>query len=126
MKIYLNPFKRVLRSVEPKDEAFLHTLGLSYEALWDAVELGPILYKLGTSTVKCMGKFDLFNKWMIHSVDKEHKEVQEAVKTVYYKPNTMCVKCPLFHKCSSIHLSLDELDLLWAEIYTTKAEMFNK
>lgn len=127
MKIYLNPFRRILRAVLPKDEAFIHSIQIPYELLWDDKETIDILKMMGNTLNVCMGKFDLFNKWALHSCDKKYgKDLNEALKVVYLKPNRQCAACPLFIKCCNIHMDLESLEVLWQEIYATKAEIFKK
>jgi len=124
MKVYLNPFRGVVREVKEKDEAFILSLGIPYEDFWEDRDVKPILAKLAKCT-SCMGKFDLFNKWTLHAV-KQDKNLTRVLRAIYMKPNAVCTRCAKFRDCCSIHLSFDELDRLWHEIYLTKGDMFTE
>ena len=125
MKVYLNPFSGILREVKEKDEAFILSVGISYNDFWEAEEVKPLLAKLATAKQTCMGKFDLFNKWILHTA-KSDKGLTQVLRGVYLKPNWVCTKCKNFKECCSIHLNLADLDRLWHEIYLTKADMFTE
>ena len=125
MKIYLNPYKCLYKSVAKKDEAFLHSIGIPYDELWEDTEVAPILNLMYGTTERCIGKFDLFNKWALHNCRAtDSKGIKDALRRVYLKPNRQCTRCKVFTKCCDIHLTLEELHVIWSEVYSTKAEFF--
>ncbi len=134
-RYYFNPFKP--KSIvdelpeevnEPKVASYSRTFDKPLEAFLTKEEVYALL-ELLLVTKRCFGKFDLFNKWHIGSIKITDgdiaKQLKNRLRYVGMKVATFCPKCEHVDKCSLIRTSLDELQVVWEDIYFSKGIIFN-
>lgn len=110
-----------------KTVSYLHKLKRPFEDFLDKEEVYKFL-ELLLKTPYCFGKFDLFNKWRINSIKISDADIASQLKSrvrhVMLKPATHCVRCKYIDKCSVIRISLDELAIVWDNLYFSKGSIF--
>lgn len=124
MKIYFNPFTGIIKKIENDKDPLLNSLKMTFNELWDFDTTIENLKLLAYTKEKCFGKFDMFNKWILYKTNI--KELNEPLKLVYLKPNDICCKCKFLEKCSSIHIPLKELEVIWDKLYKSNIQFLKE
>lgn len=134
-RYYFNPFapKPLMQELkdEPEDKITVSYINNFKKPLSDFLSKEDIytFLELLLKTQRCFGKFDLFNKWRICSIKindgHTSKQMQSRLRHVMLKTYTYCTKCSHLERCSSVRISLDELQTIWDDLYFSKGSIFN-